>query len=390
MRRVFGFLKFVCTWTGVLLGVSVLLRPVSFVRWQEQEAPAATLERRIRSAFDAFHHELGWQGAVLLTEGDEILLERAWGPVGANERFPINSISKSMTAGLILRLREQGLVSLHDPLCRFLDGPCPSTWDGLDLERILSHTSGLREKTSLQGLIFFLNDFTRALSPGEISSLAREIPRDPAGRAFAYSNFGYQLASLAIEHATKRPFARAMEEYLFRPAGLTETSVIEHGTKVRPGYAVWTTWRRGPFLRLPVSWYGMHKANSLGAGAVQSTLRDLARWGRLAMGDGFLSASSRELWLQPRKNNYALGWVAFEDAEGRQFYWHNGGSPGFHSQLFFIPESRTVLAVLSNVHGGDNDIDRGMKELHRLIAKQKYDLPVGWKWLPSIDLNNIF
>ena len=86
----------------------------------------------------------GFSGAVLIAKGDRILLDRAYAnaayPVGAansgRTRFRIGSLTKQFTAAVILKLREEGKLSLDDPVCRYLQ-PCPDSWEHIKLSHLL-------------------------------------------------------------------------------------------------------------------------------------------------------------------------------------------------------------------------------------------------------------
>src|SRR5690606_13567276 len=92
----------------------------------------------------------GFSGAVLVARGDEVLFRKAYGmadreadqPLALDSRFRLASVSKQFTAAAILKLQDDGVLSVEDPLCKWI-APCPEAWAPVTLHHLLSHTSGI-------------------------------------------------------------------------------------------------------------------------------------------------------------------------------------------------------------------------------------------------------
>jgi CubicO group peptidase (beta-lactamase class C family) len=118
----------------------------------------------------------------------------------------VQSISKSVTAWAVLKLAEEGKLSLDDPAERYLKGwKLPASDyppDGMTVKQLLSHTAGLP-----------LGDVFALYSPDEAMPSLKESLTHPAilfqmpGKGFSYSNVGYNLLELIIEEVTERDFA---------------------------------------------------------------------------------------------------------------------------------------------------------------------------------------
>ncbi|WP_262422218.1 serine hydrolase domain-containing protein [Brevundimonas denitrificans] len=92
----------------------------------------------------------GFSGAVLVARGDEVLFRKVYGTasherdeaMALDTKFRIASVSKQFTAAAILRLQDQGVLSVDDPVCRWIQ-PCPEAWAPVRIHHLLSHTSGI-------------------------------------------------------------------------------------------------------------------------------------------------------------------------------------------------------------------------------------------------------
>src|SRR5688572_16284521 len=96
-----------------------------------------------------------FMGSVLVARGDQILFNKAYGSANlewdiANTpttKYRIGSITKQFTAASILLLEERGKLKLEDPIKKYFSA-APATWDGVTLEHLLTHTSGIPNFTS--------------------------------------------------------------------------------------------------------------------------------------------------------------------------------------------------------------------------------------------------
>ena len=93
-----------------------------------------------------------FMGAVLVARGDKVVFRQAYGqtegrPIALDDRFRLASVSKQFTAAAILKLQDEGRLSVDDPLCKWVD-PCPDAWAPIRLRHLLSHTSGVPDLMS--------------------------------------------------------------------------------------------------------------------------------------------------------------------------------------------------------------------------------------------------
>jgi CubicO group peptidase (beta-lactamase class C family) len=304
----------------------------------------------------------GWHGAVLVSRGPEVLLAKGYGTAdhGEVESAPVRSwtsgtvstvgsITKQFTAAAIMRLAQQGRLSVRDSLPVFFDD-VPADKRGITLHHLLTHTSGLRAASDSLGDFDFVSrsGIVRAAMEGELAS-------EP-GSEYAYSNLGYSLLGAVVEVVTETDYERWVRDNLFRPAGMYETGYLLPGyepERVATGYRDGERW--GTVVgRLPEdtgpSW--ILKAN----GGVHSTLYDMKRWVRSLMStDRILSPASREKLLTPYADEgygsyYAYGWVVDTTARSTPIVQHNGGNGILAADLRWFPEDDETLAFAMSNH----------------------------------------
>lgn len=162
-----------------------------------------------------------------------------------DQPYYIASIGKVFTSALILRLCETQRLNLTD---RVMDHLGHDLIDGLHhykgvnyapmitIEHLLNHSSGLAdyfEDRPIQGpsmLELIQQDPYRHRSPLEIIQWSKDNlrPRFRPGEGFHYSDTGYHLLGLVIEHVVKKPLDEAMKTFIFDPLGLNHTWMMTH------------------------------------------------------------------------------------------------------------------------------------------------------------------
>ena len=162
--------------------------------------------------------ELVWTGAVGWADPP------ARRPVTAEDRFHIGSVSKLYTAALILRLAEEGMLSLDDPVSRFV--PDMPDGDRITVRQLLNHTSGLANYTENMGFNLKTVLLRRRWSVEELLEVIRQqAPRSATGTEHYYSNSNYVLLGRIAEAAGGRPFADLLHDEVLGPLELTNTFV---------------------------------------------------------------------------------------------------------------------------------------------------------------------
>ena len=112
----------------------------------------------LKGQMDRWVTQNRFMGAVLVAKGDQELFRQAYGlahretaqPNAVGSRFRLASVSKQFTAAAILKLQDDGVLTVQDPICKWIQ-PCPASWHAIRLTHLLSHTSGLPDLMARPG-----------------------------------------------------------------------------------------------------------------------------------------------------------------------------------------------------------------------------------------------
>ena len=248
----------------------------------------------------------------------------------------LGSISKSLTATLTLRLVEAGKLDLDARLVDYL------SMQGKDVEAItvrhlLMQTSGFSAG--------FSHDL-RAFK-GDIGHL--KLKASP-GSHYEYSSVNYVLLGMIIEAATGLRLAEAMDEYLFTPLNMTNSSA---GMTVQPGNSLVEgfTYFFGAVLPWENPKLGRFAAPM---GYLISSRNDMARFVQAHLSGTFLTPATQEAMLMDDPNmngRYGMGWFITRWGDERAFY-HAGMTATSGGFVFVLPESDLGIVLLTNVNSG--------------------------------------
>ena len=144
-------------------------------------------------------------------------------PPPADTHFRIASVTKTMTAAVILQLAQEGKLSLDDPVSKYV--PDVPNGDHITLAQLLEMRSGLYSFTDAPELATSMDDDpTKVWTPQELLDIAfAQPPNFAPGAEYEYSNTNYVLLGLIVEQLDGQPLATVFEERLFEPLGMTDT-----------------------------------------------------------------------------------------------------------------------------------------------------------------------
>jgi CubicO group peptidase (beta-lactamase class C family) len=282
-------------------------------------------------------------------------------PVDADTVFRIASMTKSFTAMAILKLRDEGKLSLDDPAERYVpelkDLRYPTTDSPrITIRHLLSHSEGFPEDNPW-------GDQQLGDSEEQLTRMLREgIPfSNPPGVAYEYSNYGFAILGRIVSRASGRPYDEYVSTNILRPLGMTSTTL--HPSKVPANrMAIGYRWEDGQWKEEPALPHG-----SFGSmGGMLTSIRDLARYVGVLLDawpphDGpetapIRRASLREMqqpWrpsglraardaatgaLQLTSSSYAFGLSVTQTCDYRAIVAHSGGLPGYGSRMQWLPD----------------------------------------------------
>jgi len=266
---------------------------------------------------------------------------------GTDVQYRLGSITKSLVAVAVMRLRDEGLLGLDDPFERHVPG---TPYGERTVGQLLAHGAGLRAEAPGPW-------WERTPGPAwpELAGQLRpsDVPHG-AGRRFHYSNLGFGSLGELLGRLRGRPWLQVVTDEVLRPLGM-------HRTTARPQAPAARGWAVHPHadLLLPEP---EEDAGALGpAGQLWSTLADLGRFGAFLLGDAgdVLAADTlSEMQLAAGVDTTGEQWSAYAlglqvlQVGGRTLVGHGGSMPGFLAGVTVDPAEDAGVVLMCNATTG--------------------------------------
>ena len=331
-------------------------------------------------AADVADDGAGGIAAGVMVDGDLVWAD-AWGLADRDTREAMlpssvsrtGSISKSVTAVLMMILVDEGVIELDDPVSRYLpeiDGLQDRRADTQDVtfRHLASHTAGLvREPDWPESVVGPIDEWERRI----LQSIPRTAFDSIPGARYQYSNIGFGMLGLALSRAAERPFIDLVEEKIFVPLGMTGSSFIVEGAELGPRLAQGYTVRDGSVSGEAPAREHAGRGYKVPNGGVYSTVADLGRFlGAVAGVPGLriLRESSRAEMLRMQTpedphRGYGLGFTLIFDDEGNRLAAHGGSVAGYNAYMAVDPDRRVGVVLLRNYTGGRTNLGRVAQSL---------------------------
>lgn len=266
--------------------------------------------------------------------------------IGKNSRFNIASNGKQFTALAVLKLIEEGKLTLGTSLGEFFPGLAPKIGEQVQIQHLLNHSSGIRDVYnlwSLQGITWWKQTFNNT-DAFNLLLKQRELNFEP-GSSYSYSNSNYILLALLVEKVTGESFVNYTNR-MFQELGMPNTSfVTDHknisGEIAKP-YFNFNTWKGYKWL------CDMH-----GDGNLFSTLTDQLHWEQIVQ-TGESSFLSKEIIAKSQQHieyteieNYGYG-LTFGKHKGIPYKYHEGSTGAWKAISVRFPEQKMSIVTLTN------------------------------------------
>lgn len=270
---------------------------------------------------------MGWADAELRVPNTPDLIYR------------IGSLTKPFTATAVMSLRDRGLLSLEDSVCRYV-AHCPAGWSSVTIRTMLNHTSGIPDlfgELAAVPVVETRSEVDRVLERSGNLEL-----RSQPGVRYAYSNFNYILLGYVIEVATGESYEAVLRRTVFESAQLRDTAYDDVWAIV-PRRAVGYIDKNGQLRNT-----NYHDHAAFAAGGLHSTVDDLSRWGHAFFTGRLVAPATVKEMVTPGQGDYGLGWQTLTRF-GRLMHNHSGGVTGFASHVAYYPQDDLLIVLLSNV-----------------------------------------
>jgi CubicO group peptidase (beta-lactamase class C family) len=268
--------------------------------------------------------------------------------------FRLASVTKQLTATAVIQLVEAGKLDYEYNLTQIFPD-FPDYGKKVTIRHLLTHTSGLIDYESL-----LPEDQTEQVKDSDVLSLmmGEDSTYFEPGSEFRYSNSGYALLAMAIEHVSGQRFADFLADSIFAPLGMVHTVAHEEGVS--------TVYKRAyGYDRTESGWEFADQSPTsavLGDGGVYSSLEDLSRWMQVVERRvTLLKPASLALVFEPTKlstgdaTEYGFGWY-IDEFKGYDRYRHSGSTRGFRNGVQRLPKPDLTVVFLSN----RNEIDEAL------------------------------
>jgi CubicO group peptidase (beta-lactamase class C family) len=281
--------------------------------------------------------------------------------------FHVASVSKQFTAASILLLAQDGKLSLHDDIRKYLP-EIPDYGHRITIAHLLTHTSGLRDQWDLLSMARGRFEENRITEADVLEIVARQKALNfVPGSEYLYSNTGYTLAGTIVRRVSGKSLREFAQERIFQPLGMTHTHFHDDYTMVVKGRAAAYTRRADNQWHVSLPNYDTYGATSL-----FTTVGDLLKWNanfaKPVVGNAALLSAMRTsaVLTNGDTTGYGLG-LATEVYRGAQLIGHGGADAGYRSYLGQFPQHGLSVAVLCN-YGAANPAAFAQRVADALIA----------------------
>lgn len=290
--------------------------------------------RELEACFDAQHRRAPFSGVVLMErEGESFVRisgfadEEGKVPIRRDTRFRLASVTKVITRAAIARLIEEGKLAFDTPVGAHVRG-LPPKMAAVTVEQLLNHRSGVAPLETFEDG----PDLTRLLTARRATDLLpllvkHELQFEPGTRT-KYSNGGFMLLGILIEALTGRTYGEHVEESVYRPLGMTSSSLVADARMAMP-----LTTEDMPDASRPRTYPHWNRVGVPSGNSV-STADDLMKLGRALVAGSFLSPG-----VQAR---------AFPEDTPIKGIFQSGGSAGVDTAFILSSATGWRLVLLSN------------------------------------------
>ena len=324
--------------------------------------------------------KLGFAGMVLVARGSTPLFVDGFGLADRERNIrwtpgtvsDIGSITKQFTAAAILKLEEDGKLSVTDPISRYLPD-APADKSRITLHQLLSHSSGLTDPD--------IDDYDPVPFPEYLRRVFGTPLRFKPGEGYSYENANFSLLGAIVEKLSGQSYEAFIRERLFLPNGMFETGYqlplwgdLRSG-RFAQGYQAGKPW--GTILERPMAADGPHWALRANGG-IHMTAYDMLRWCRALLEGRVLGPGSMKKLWSPYSNEgggsfYGYGWSIAKAPDGTKIVTHNGGNGIFFADLAVAPDTGLVVFLMTNVISENRSANSLLKQLGmRFSAGEAY------------------
>ncbi len=370
------------------LSAAIILLNISLVAQQNQDVNTVRVTtnktNEIEQVVDRIYENGQIFGTILVAVDGKIIFEKAYGYANlewnisntTDTKFRVASVTKAVTAMLILQLIEEGKLKLDGKLIDYLPDFPKEKGENITIHQLLTHTSGIISEWNMPDM----EDWERLYYSKErlFNFITKQSVAFKPGERRSYSNFGYALLAMIIEKVSGKTYAQLLQEKICIPAGMKNTvpdinvPIID---KRASGYQheYFTGYENAALIDMSVVF---------GYGHLLSTVKDLHLFDQALYTNKLLSEKSKELFFD-RKGQFGWEYVQFKYGKNNkeiECNQYNGSINGFGSHIQRIAKDKVFICILRNMKERGNQIvikwpDFIASPIVSILYDEEYEMP---------------
>ena len=321
--------------------------------------PGRTTQERIDYVMQQAYRSHKFVGSILVADSGEVVYKKSFGKADVEKnfrnsdttKFLLASISKPITAIIILRLVDKGLIKPEDPVSTFFTIENPAVGK-ITVHQLLTHSSGIDE--------FISKEKNLNLK----TALNKVALKFPPGSNFEYSNSAFVLLIKIAEQVTGKKYDEIVKTEVFEPANMDQSGVARDTVSsiFAKGYK--------DALQEETADIDFLFKNVDGAGSLYSTAGDLYKLDTALRNKNLLTETTKSLMLQqhlPGRCGY--GWFIRERGGVWDVYWCKGNLPGVTTYMSRRVQKNQLIVLLANA--GDLDISSIEEDIAKILKARQ-------------------
>ncbi|WP_199609589.1 serine hydrolase domain-containing protein [Flocculibacter collagenilyticus] len=314
--------------------------------------PAKTDTQIVEQIVDNYVSNGAFEGVILVSKSGRKIFEKAYGFANRAERKPITnssafqlaSLSKPITATMILMLKEQEKLSLSHTLADYFPEFNNTTGKQITIHHLLSHTSGIPNHFTIDG--WFNSDFHSSTTEQQFIEIIAKLPITfEPGADYLYSNPGYFLLGKIIEKVTGVPFSENVRKSIFEPLNMTHSGVAVGSQQSADVVKAYQWSGDGGYEVLADK-----NMTLFGAGAaIFSNAEDLYRFDMALYGNKLINKESKKQLFNPESPySWRVGVVPINQSIQANVHMYDGKIDGYSSMMMRFIDAKHSIILLSN------------------------------------------
>jgi CubicO group peptidase (beta-lactamase class C family) len=311
--------------------------------------------------------------SVAVSKDGKIIFQEAYGfsdvennvPASTKSVYRIGSVSKSLTASVIMSLYDKGLLDLNDPIQKYCTA-FPEKGAPITIKQLSCHQGGIRHYSNEHFVDEYYSTTRYTSSADAVSVFKNDSLVALPGTKYFYSSYGYGLLGCAIESINKSTYEEALNQYIFIPAGMAQ-STLDYSEKIVP-------YRVKPYERnkdgSPRNARSTDLSNKFPGGGILSTSTDLVKFGNALLEGKLLKKSTLDkMWTKQftvhgKSTGYCLGWAQYDD---QNEVFHGGSSAGGTAYLYILKKEKIVIAFMTNTENWGDPRYKLAKDIAKVL-----------------------